>query len=202
WPSGCGSWRAGRVSAPTSNPSGCRRWATRMPCTPVSGWRSSSCRNTFAKSRRSSPKVSRAAPGSTPTKRRGPMCENFWSDAEVISSYSRAQAIEDGVLVDVSEVAGQAGITFPVALTRAVWAKYVEVPAGVKCQDVAGRLWDVLWMLRMAIRRSSGGSEIRYSLHVRNTNRAGTPPLVQLKALCGPGDDGEPVITVMLPEED
>jgi len=26
--------------------------------------------------------------------------------------------------------------------------------------------------------------------------------LVTLKALCGPGDDGEPVITIMLPEED
>ncbi len=25
---------------------------------------------------------------------------------------------------------------------------------------------------------------------------------VQLKAVCGPGDDGEPVITVMLPDED
>jgi hypothetical protein len=37
---------------------------------------------------------------------------------------------------------------------------------------------------------------------VRNDNRSGTPPLVRLKALCGPGDQGEPVITVMLPEED
>jgi hypothetical protein len=26
-------------------------------------------------------------------------------------------------------------------------------------------------------------------------------PLVRLKALCGPGDDGEPVITVMFPDE-
>ena len=39
---------------------------------------------------------------------------------EVISSYSRAQAIEDGVLVDVSSVARAAGIKFPVAMTRTV----------------------------------------------------------------------------------
>jgi hypothetical protein len=32
--------------------------------------------------------------------------------------------------------------------------------------------------------------------------RGGTPPLVRLKALCGPGDDGAPVVTVMLPDED
>jgi hypothetical protein len=30
----------------------------------------------------------------------------------------------------------------------------------------------------------------------------GTPPLVRLKALCGPGDDGSPCITVMMPDED
>jgi hypothetical protein len=28
------------------------------------------------------------------------------------------------------------------------------------------------------------------------------PSRVQLKAVCGPGDDGEPVITIMTPEED
>src|ERR1019366_6309710 len=53
---------------------------------------------------------------------------------EVISSYSRAQAIEDGVFVDVSATAKEAGIKFPVAMTRTVWGKYAEVPLGVKCQ--------------------------------------------------------------------
>jgi hypothetical protein len=40
------------------------------------------------------------------------------------------------------------------------------------------------------------------ALHVRQDNRERTPPLVRLKALCGPGDDGEPVMTVMLPDEE
>lgn len=70
---------------------------------------------------------------------------------EVISSYSRSQAIEDGYLVDVSETAREAGIRFPVALTRAVWDAYVEVPPKAEGQDEAGRLWDVLWMLRDGI---------------------------------------------------
>jgi hypothetical protein len=122
---------------------------------------------------------------------------------EPIFSYSRAQAIEDGVLVDVSSVAKEAGITFPVALTSAVYEKYVKVPKGVKLQDESGRLWDVLWMTRFAIKSSKpGSSEIVVKLHVRNDNRPGTPPLVLLKAVCGPGDHAEPVITIMLPEED
>lgn len=123
---------------------------------------------------------------------------------EVIHSYTRAQAIDDGVLVDVSETAREAGIVFPVALTRSVWEQYVEIPAGVRCQDVAGRLWDIVWMLKCAIKRSTGGSVITFQLYVRNSNRSRLDrrDLVTLKAICGPGDDAEPVITVSLPNED
>jgi hypothetical protein len=118
----------------------------------------------------------------------------------VISAYSRAEAIRDGVLVDVSETAREAGIRFSTAVTRPVWEKYVAVPPGVRGQDEAGRLWDICWMLRCAIQQSRGGSEIAVRLYVRNDNRR--PRLVTLKAVCGPGDDMEPVITVMLPDED
>jgi hypothetical protein len=89
-----------------------------------------------------------------------------------------------------------------VALTRAAWGRCVTVPPGVEGKDEAGRLWDVLWLLRLAIGRSDGGPEVRFGVHVRNDNTERTPPLVRLKAVCGPGDLGEPVITVMLPEED
>ena len=119
---------------------------------------------------------------------------------EVIHSYSRAQALDDGVLVDVSETAREAGIKFPTGMTRTVWAKYVEVPEGIVGQDLSGRLWDILWMLRCAIQGSRGGDMILYQLYVRNTNKR--PGKVTLKAVCGPGDDLEPVITIMLPEED
>jgi hypothetical protein len=43
---------------------------------------------------------------------------------------------------------------------------------------------------------------VRFGVHVRNDNRERTPPLVRLKAVCGPGDHGEPVITAMLRDED
>ena len=127
----------------------------------------------------------------------------FWDDAEVISSYTRAQALEDGFLVDVSEVSREAGIKFPVALTRAVWVEYVEVPEGVTCQDERGRLWDILWMLRCQIRRSQGDT-LHFQLYLRNHNRERLTrrDLVTLRAVCGPGDNGEPVVTIMLQDED
>ena len=39
-----------------------------------------------------------------------------------------------------------------------------------------------------------------FSLYVRNDNDQAR--LVHLKAICGPGSDFEPVITVMMPDED
>ena len=125
----------------------------------------------------------------------------MFENADLIHRYTRAEAIADGVLIDVSATAKEAGFKYPVALTAAAWARCVAVPQGVLGQDEAGRLWDVLTMLRYALRRQ-GGAEVRFGVHVRNDNRERTPPLVRLKALCGLGDRGEPVLTVLMPDED
>src|SRR5208283_3257052 len=90
---------------------------------------------------------------------------------EVIYTYSRSQAVADGVQVDVSKVAAEAGIRFPMFLTRAVFDKYVAVPPDVTGQDEAGRLWDVVWLTRFAILRSHGHTDrLPVALYVRNDN--------------------------------
>lgn len=121
----------------------------------------------------------------------------------IIYVYTRKQAVEDGEQVDVSTTAAEAGIRFPVFLTRRVFDAYVTVPPNVTGQDEAGRLWDIVLMLRFAIKSGrSDGDRITYSLYVRNDNRRAR--LVKLVAVCGPNDmdSPEPAITVMLPDED
>src|SRR5947208_2845555 len=111
---------------------------------------------------------------------------NPFDGADLIHVYTRENALADGVLVDVSETAREAGINWPVAVSAAAFGQYVEVPHGVFCQDEAGRLWDVVYMLSLALRalsrRGNGhcspGDEIAFALHVRNDNRERTPPLV------------------------
>src|SRR5947208_749671 len=99
----------------------------------------------------------------------------MFENADLTHAYSRADALRDGVLIDVSPTAREAGIRFPVALAATAWVKCVEVPPGVVCQDEAGRLWDVLWLLACAIRGSSrNGNVVRFGVHVRNDNREGT----------------------------
>jgi len=138
------------------------------------------------------------------------MSQNTLADVfgSVIHQYSRRQAIADGYLVDVSTMAQEAGFVLPVALTRAAWEDCVAWDDGDNrrhqtIQDESGRLWDVLTMLRIGIRSRPNQAMIQFSLvRVPRTGRGRLPRKTRLKAIIGPGDEGSPVITVMMPDED
>jgi hypothetical protein len=121
----------------------------------------------------------------------------------IVYTYTRAHAVADGFQVDVTKTAQEAGIRFPVFLTRAVYDAYVTVPPDVAGQDEAGRLWDVLTLLRHAIRQSQPGqTRLPFALYVRNDNRR--PRLIKLVATCGAldFDDPRPALTIAMPDED
>lgn len=124
-----------------------------------------------------------------------------------IHIYTRAQAIEDGFLVDVTDTAKEAGFRVPVALTRTAWADCVEWSEKDTqrqiYQDQAGRLWDVLWMAISAARRNTQRESFQFQLYrIPRGGRSMRPRLTRLACKIGPGDSGEPVITIMLPGED
>lgn len=120
---------------------------------------------------------------------------------KMISMYTRADALTDGSLIDVTEIAKEVGIRYPVALSSAAWHGYVvpskkdEMYGG---QSVNGRLWDVLNIFAV-FARIRGGNEILFSVVFLMD---GKQKKVQFMAVCGPGDQGEPVITITLPSED
>jgi hypothetical protein len=129
----------------------------------------------------------------------------FWDDAEVIHSYSREQALADGVLVDVSETGREAGFVWPVALTAALFALVsptrVEREEG---QDFEGRLWDVLNLAVYAIRTASeNGTERRFTVAFREAGRDRAVGLYneELLLVTGPGDEMEPVVTIGFPSD-
>ena len=119
------------------------------------------------------------------------------TDDDLIYSYTRAQALADGVLIDVSERARRAGIKYPAACTAGVWSLIDCLPdsdmdalAGI-VRDV--RAEEVLRAMLAAIRR--GGT--------RGTDRVAFEALgAALWAQCGPGDTAEPVLTIMHEGED
>ena len=123
-------------------------------------------------------------------------------DMEIIYAYTRKQAIEDGVLIDVSKMAREAGINWPVAVTRAVWEEYIRTDDKDRelGQSEEGRLWDILWMFSVAATNAnSSQTELRFKLYHQSK---GKMKLITLKAVAGPDDEGNPCITIMMPDED
>ena len=122
-----------------------------------------------------------------------------FDQADVVYSYTRSQAIEDGVLVDISKLAQEAGFKFPVAVTRAVFELLDDTAqAG---QSFEGRAWDLLMVLHFEIKRSKNTDTVHFAPYFNARNHS-TPKPYKLWSKCGPGDNGEPIITVMLIDED
>ena len=126
---------------------------------------------------------------------------------DVIHFYGRAQMLAHGELLDVSTMARQAGFVVRVAMTREAWAECVEwrrPSSQAKCmsQSEAGRLWDLLWMARsQALRRR--GTQFRFAM--RRVPQHGDDILarhVVLLMRTHAGDQGEQVVTIMLPWQD
>ena len=119
---------------------------------------------------------------------------------DLIHAHTRAQALADGLLVDVSRQASPAemrgGFTGPVAVTAALWSAIEAIPdslAGVA--DSRGRLHDVLWLARVAAHRRATS----FAVHLPY---AGTRKRVQtLRVDVGPDDDGSPCVTIGFPED-
>ncbi|GIM48500.1 hypothetical protein DNHGIG_40490 [Collibacillus ludicampi] len=121
---------------------------------------------------------------------------------DLIYAYTREQAIQDGVLIDVSELAKDVGFRIPVAITATAWNTYIvpDENAIEHGESENGRMWDALQKLRYTIRKSKQSTnEILFEFFV---DRDGGLTLATLKAHIGPGDRGEPVLTLMMPNED
>lgn len=140
---------------------------------------------------------------------------NEW---EIVSTYSTKEAVADGFLVKVeAKTSEEAGIKFPVYLTRAAWDKYVEVPKGMEqVQNLSGRLWDVLYMFAFHARNVSSNF-LQFDFISFMPDKGNWEPneklespenrlnrLVTLKAVIQAQDfdDPSPAIFIMKPNED
>ena len=123
------------------------------------------------------------------------------SFGEVISCYSRKQALEDGVLVDLNQFIPvlESGYKYPVACTIAVWGIIESAVNNPKYgNDYAGIVWDILHMSRNCpTKKWSTGCLFQVVII-----GAGPKKISTFKIECGPGDQGEAFLTIMLPDED
>jgi hypothetical protein len=131
-----------------------------------------------------------------------PAITGVFADAEYISVYTRAEAIEDGVLKDVSELAREAGFVYPVAIELDLYARLDPNERDVALgQDFTGRMWDVLTMMKGAANRTPRTDRLHFQVVIQEVEKVAAEPkmnTLDLRAVCLPGDNFEPVITVEL----
>jgi hypothetical protein len=124
------------------------------------------------------------------------------NEFHIIYTYSRRQAIEDGVLIDVTDQAKSNGFKIPVAVTDHLFNGYVLPPEGLEGegQSLEGRLHDLLEMTKAAAASDWGGSRVEFECIFLMKPK--TFQKVKCVAMVGPGDQAEPVMTIMLPGDD
>ena len=122
-----------------------------------------------------------------------------------ISTYTRAQAIDDGLLVDFTDPESDTGevcrqhYKHPIAATAAVFEVMQKAVENRNyCNSYAGILHDMLWMSRAASRKLDESTVI-FPVIIAGAGRRRN---YEFKLNVGPGDQGEPVITILLPHED
>lgn len=126
---------------------------------------------------------------------------------EVIHRYTRAQAIADGVLIEATATGFEAGFKLSLCLTTGAWAECVTWTRkdGGLGQDEHGRLWDVITQASRAARMPRNRDKDRVDftvLRIPDEGKGRQPRPVSLVLHIGPGDNAEPVLTIMLPHED
>ena len=128
-----------------------------------------------------------------------------WFDGQVFR-ITRQQLLAEGALQDISAIACEAGLLFPTAITAGLWAAYGDARTAGESPRFALVL---CWMLRFAIRdliparrfKDPFSETLFFGIFVQE-RATGQFRLAEVKAVCDPGDNLEPVITLLLPDED
>ncbi len=110
---------------------------------------------------------------------------------------SRQDAIDDGDLIEITRMGRDIGIIYPLAVSAQAAQSMVPFP-NIPQETVTENLWDTLHAFRdKALTTTAEEFEFQASIYLN-----GLVPTLTFKAAVSPGDDGEPVITIMLPDED
>ena len=110
---------------------------------------------------------------------------------------TRRDAIDDGDLIEITRMGRDIGIAFPLAVSARAAQSMVPFP-NIPQETVTENLWDILHAFRDRARTTTAEEfEFQASLYLN-----GLVPTITFKATVSPGDDGDPVITIMMPDED
>jgi hypothetical protein len=115
----------------------------------------------------------------------------------VIHSCTRAQALANGILIDVTEIGEEVGFKPPVAITEALQNRLTPTKnEAVFGQDYDSRLWNVLWVAAFSIKLADPGIDTVTFTVAQQEVDAKSGQLqnfeLRLRAVCGSGNEDKP----------
>lgn len=114
---------------------------------------------------------------------------------------NRQQAIQAGILIDVTEDAKKLGLTFPITITKPLWDIGIAPIAELSEQDKTERLRDVLMAFRLRLAGQTTLSPLIDFPAMLALPPGGTPQPVPLFALIQPDEQNRATATLLLPNE-
>ena len=114
---------------------------------------------------------------------------------------NRQQAIQAGLLIDVSTVAQKLGLTFPVTVTKPLWEIGIAPSESISDEEKAQRLRDVLMAFRLRIASQTTLSPLIDFPAMLALPPGEVPQPVPLFALIQPDEQNRAVATLLLPNE-
>jgi len=116
-------------------------------------------------------------------------------------SENRQQAIEAGILIDVTADAKKLGLTFPVTITKPLWEVGIAPLATMSDEDKSARVRDVLMAFRLRLAGQTTLSPLIDFPAMLAMPPGAVPQPVPLFALIQPDEENRAMATLLLPNE-
>ncbi|MBH0189913.1 MAG: hypothetical protein HP493_14030 [Nitrospira sp.] len=116
-------------------------------------------------------------------------------------SENRQQAIQAGILIDVTADAKKLGLTFPVTITKPLWEVGIAPLATMSEEDKSARVRDVLMAFRLRLAGQTTLSPLIDFPAMLAIPPGAVPQPVPLFALIQPDEENRAMATLLLPNE-
>lgn len=114
---------------------------------------------------------------------------------------TRQEAIQAGVLIDVSADAQKLGMSFPITITKPLWEIGIAPDQTLSEESKSERLRDVLMAFRLRLASQASLSPLIDFPAMLALPPGGVPQPVPLFALIQPGEQNQAMVTLLLPNE-
>lgn len=114
---------------------------------------------------------------------------------------TRQEAIQAGVLIDVTADAQKLGMSFPITITKPLWEIGIAPDQTLSEESKSERLRDVLMAFRLRLASQATLSPLIDFPAMLALPPGGVPQPVPLFALIQPGEQNQAMVTLLLPNE-